>query len=319
MGKVIEILEIEGFFDDRDIRWEMKDVNILVGDNGSGKTTILHTILNLLLQKNIKTWFKPTSAHLYMTCKGELHYKMNTLELKKNEISALIKNLTIVKEESNEKNLTSALNKIKELNEAYSGSKNVIFEKFNSIRMGNIRVHVEYISTMNIIADSKILTDDYNGEEISVLDLMIDREIERMSIVIENKESKERCSDFIDSLNSFYKDTHKKVSIVDNKKLLIKKNYNKKETELKTKSLSSGEKQVLYILLKAFNANKENTIFLMDEPEVSLHVLWQKRLLSSFRRINKNSQLIIVTHSPSIVIDGWLSNMKDIKEISINK
>lgn len=57
----------------------------------------------------------------------------------------------------------------------------------------------------------------------------------------------------------------------------------------------------------------------MDEPEVSLHVLWQKTLLSSFRRINKNSQLIIVTHSPSIVIDGWLSNMKDIKEISINK
>lgn len=43
----------------------------------------------------------------------------------------------------------------------------------------------------------------------------------------------------------------------------------------------------------------------MDEPEISLHLSWQRQLVDVLRRMNPNCQLIITTHSPSIFSKGW--------------
>ncbi|WP_068913031.1 AAA family ATPase [Acinetobacter sp. WCHAc010034] len=80
-------------------------------------------------------------------------------------------------------------------------------------------------------------------------------------------------------------------------------------------SLSSGERQVIYIFTKVINANENNALILMDEPEISLHLSWQEMLLSEIRKVNKNSQIIIVTHSPAIVMNGWMDSFTDIKDI----
>ena len=69
--------------------------------------------------------------------------------------------------------------------------------------------------------------------------------------------------------------------------------------------LSSGEKQLLLILLKVFLQEKKPAILLMDEPEVSLHISWQQQLLDALRRLNENCQIILSTHSPSIFAKGW--------------
>jgi len=42
-------------------------------------------------------------------------------------------------------------------------------------------------------------------------------------------------------------------------------------------------------------------LFFADEPELSLHVGWQEKLLPSLRTLNPNSQIIVATHSPDIV------------------
>ncbi len=67
------------------------------------------------------------------------------------------------------------------------------------------------------------------------------------------------------------------------------------------KSLSSGEKQLLQILLEALDA-EEDTI-MIDEPELSMHVDWQQRLVASLRRVNPNCQLLLATHSPEVMAD----------------
>ena len=46
-------------------------------------------------------------------------------------------------------------------------------------------------------------------------------------------------------------------------------------------------------------------ILLMDEPEISLHLSWQVDLIDHIRKLNENCQVIIATHSPSIVQKGW--------------
>ena len=55
-------------------------------------------------------------------------------------------------------------------------------------------------------------------------------------------------------------------------------------------------------------------IFIADEPEISLHVIWQENLLKGIRNLNENAQLIIATHSPDIVADfsDKVTDMEDV-------
>ena len=49
-----------------------------------------------------------------------------------------------------------------------------------------------------------------------------------------------------------------------------------------------------------YNAFYDNTIFFIDEPELSLHVDWQRQLYPILKSQNKNNQFIFATHSPFI-------------------
>jgi len=66
-------------------------------------------------------------------------------------------------------------------------------------------------------------------------------------------------------------------------------------------SLSSGEKQLFIraLSLKFLNAN--NCMILIDEPELSLHPEWQRKIVHVYEQIGENNQIIIATHSPHIV------------------
>ncbi|RRD79921.1 ATP-binding protein [Alloprevotella sp. OH1205_COT-284] len=81
--------------------------------------------------------------------------------------------------------------------------------------------------------------------------------------------------------------------------------------------LSSGEKQMLIILLTALTQDHLPYVLFMDEPEVSLHFDWQKRLISMVRRLNPNAQIILTTHSPAVIMDGWEDAVTEVSEITI--
>ena len=68
--------------------------------------------------------------------------------------------------------------------------------------------------------------------------------------------------------------------------------------------LSSGEKQILVILLTVLVQDNRRGVLFMDEPEVSLHVEWQQRLISLIRQLNPNVQIVLTTHSPADFLDG---------------
>ena len=65
--------------------------------------------------------------------------------------------------------------------------------------------------------------------------------------------------------------------------------------------LSSGEKQLFLRTLAIKMLNPENSIIFIDEPELSLHPKWQQRIVDVYRKIGKNNQIIIATHSPHIL------------------
>lgn len=80
--------------------------------------------------------------------------------------------------------------------------------------------------------------------------------------------------------------------------------------------LSSGEKQMLVILLTVLVQDNQSCALFMDEPEVSLHVEWQERLISVIRGLNPNVQIILTTHSPAVIMNGWVDAVTEVSDIT---
>ena len=119
---------------------------------------------------------------------------------------------------------------------------------------------------------------------------------------------KRKFQDMIDELFSY---THKTIDRKSNDIVF----YQNGERLLPYK-LSSGEKQMLVILLTVLVRDDDHCVRFMDEPEASLHIEWQQKLIGMIRNLNPNVQLILTTHSPAVIMEGWLDAVTEVSEIS---
>lgn len=73
--------------------------------------------------------------------------------------------------------------------------------------------------------------------------------------------------------------------------------------KLRLDYLSSGEKQIVTLFANLlFKKDINNlSIFIVDEPELSLHLRWQKKFVEAIHNLNLQTQLIFATHSPEII------------------
>ena len=71
--------------------------------------------------------------------------------------------------------------------------------------------------------------------------------------------------------------------------------------------LSSGEQHELVLIYELLFMVEEGAIILIDEPELSLHVSWQKNFIEDLQKIQalKKLRVVIATHSPQIIHDKW--------------
>ena len=119
---------------------------------------------------------------------------------------------------------------------------------------------------------------------------------------------KRKFQDMIDELFSY---TGKKIDRKSNDIVF----YQNGERLLPYK-LSSGEKQMLVILLTVLVRDDDHCVLFMDEPEASLHIEWQQKLIGMIRDLNPNIQLILTTHSPAVIMEGWLDAVTEVSDIS---
>lgn len=102
---------------------------------------------------------------------------------------------------------------------------------------------------------------------------------------------------FLEEINQLF-GPRKRITI--NERNEIEANTSDSRT-IRPLDLSSGEKQLLIILGEALLQDRQHVIYIADEPELSLHVSWQEKLVPALTRINPNAQIIFATHSPDIV------------------
>ena len=116
---------------------------------------------------------------------------------------------------------------------------------------------------------------------------------------------------FQDMLDDLFQDTGKHIVRTENE---IR--FTQIGEMLTPYQLSSGEKQMLVILLTVLVEDELPYVLFMDEPEVSLHIEWQKRLIDLILELNPNVQIILTTHSPAVVMNGWIDSVTEVSEIT---
>lgn len=89
----------------------------------------------------------------------------------------------------------------------------------------------------------------------------------------------------------------------------------KRLSHLRVNNLSSGEKQLLILLTQTLLQENAPYIFIADEPELSLHIEWQKYIIGAINELNPNAQVIVATHSPEIA-GQWAKNIIRMESIT---
>ena len=116
---------------------------------------------------------------------------------------------------------------------------------------------------------------------------------------------------FQDMIDDLFKETGKKIIRTENE---IR--FSQIGETLVPYQLSSGEKQMLAILLTVLVEDQKPYVLFMDEPEVSLHFEWQKQLIELVLKLNPNLQLIMTTHSPAVIMNGWMEHVTEVTDIT---
>ena len=118
---------------------------------------------------------------------------------------------------------------------------------------------------------------------------------------------------FQDLIDELFAETGKKINRKSNEIL-----FEQDGDILTPYKLSSGEKQMLVILLTVLVQDNAHCALFMDEPEISLHIEWQQRLITLIRSLNPNVQIILTTHSPALIMNGWVDAVTEVSDITTN-
>lgn len=160
-----------------------------------------------------------------------------------------------------------------------------------------INIHVDAID--KTIENLKSAENKKNGyREIdfrSIESLRQTQKIIRLSL-----KSKEKTVQLFSPINSFI--SILKEFITDKTfefnagELIVKSSYG----SISNASLSSGEKQLLILFIETLLQKEQPYIFITDEPELSLHIAWQRKIIPAIKSLNPNAQIIAATHSPEV-------------------
>lgn len=200
-------------------------------------------------------------------------------------------------------NIQKSFNQTQALDSSYLDrlidEKNIITESDYNSRLLSLNEKQENLMEFGLY-ESKQKIRDYSKDDAKAL-LVYINDLEQKLIVFDDL--LEKLELFTTILNE-RRFTFKSINISREKGFYFKTSKGK---ELELNQLSSGEQHEVVLLYELIFNVKPNILVLIDEPEISLHITWQKEFLNDLLKIIKiqNIQVLIATHAPSIINGRW--------------
>lgn len=262
-------------FDNLEIDFKNKEGNVLntiviIGENGSGKTTLLKCIYDSFSIDKLN--------YDYIS--------ENKIELKSTLYTTIVD-----------------ISELPMLPNSYFQKKNLHFNEPKIVYMPT-EINFEKINkvdnTFKFTPSFQNIVDQNMTQSIpSLIATKINKEIFRNR----NKTIGEVIDSVCNNINDIFSIMNLDVKLIglseDNETKPIFKNSLGKEFDIT--ELSSGEKQLFLRALSLKFLEVNNSIILIDEPEISLHPQWQRKIINLYESIGENNQLIIATHSPHVI------------------
>ena len=326
MGRKIQSIEFKAhsifkdnskltFFDKNIEDTKIPKIFFLVGDNGSGKTSILKNIYNAFEVSREHEKKTHSRSEVYFNKEiFEKYFSYSTVKINIFFNKEIIPIEIMVDPDPEELRLTVYPDNI---------WIPILYDKVNT-NFKNKK-----------ITNFKPIKEYYDYEDISYEEINLAEEIPNLLIKMryndnecyvnhhnDNDFDKTKCSKlnkFLNAFSIFYKEDKKfeKIEITEDKiEILFKDTKTEELVDIST--FSTGEKQIIYRvgnLIKNINTMEvEGGIILIDEPETSLHPTWQKKYVEFLMEVFKDIdvQFIIATHSPYI-----LQGMKENESVAI--
>lgn len=320
---------LDNFIIDFSVDNSVRNISLLVAENGCGKTVLLEEIQKILVG-GISIWNDGINR--------KITFEFTEDEKNKLSLSTNIINIEYDESKSAEPNWS----RFSVFDESGTDISNIYRQQLHNSNSFN-RIFKCAFSTVEInfekknIESVKATTTDSDEFVKSKSTPNIATEIAQLLVDIKNQDNAEKANHF-DNGNSSksieysgkfdrFKNAYSKMfygkELVD----VVAKNNNykvifkdlKKGVEFDISDLSSGEKQIVYrigYLLRNLRGINDGVV-LIDEPELSLHPIWQEKYLQFIRDVffvesNDNIQFIIATHSP-LILKGALD-----KDVSVH-
>ena len=278
------------------------DLIVLAGINGSGKTTILEAIKDFFNNKYLN-FNGPEKSNVNLDIFFEDFEKKNIKEIEKSsgnyrhELWEFFNGLILYSFDKNDKNASYEI----QIARYFKNPPKIIYVPANNsfeeveTETTTLSIEYEFINTIN----SNVIRD---------IPSYIATRRNYLATIEEDLTMKEITNKVINEINGIFDilelDVKLKGFSKDEKTMPIFENSAGEEFDIN--DLSSGEKQLFLRTLSIKMLEPNNSIILIDEPELSLHPKWQQRIIEVYRKIGENNQIIVATHSPHIL--GSVSN-----------
>ena len=341
----IRQIEVKDFWGKYNIKWELDPcVNILTGINGAGKSTLLDIIAYITIGGKLpKSLVKKTSmvkikfdeddatitnivfndSYLNLTRKAQDNEVLKVLQedveldfantSRKSRLNSLMLNASISHVTTKSKGRIPSSKFLQELNvDIISTFDEPISYIEDKTKWDLLHDEGVWSSLDKELHELQEQYSYYIGNLANTIENMvisgIQPDMESLMSLYAPKNL------FIKTINELFESTGKVID-TNNSKLSFR--IVEDDLPISIYELSSGEKQMLYILWKVLLHNQKPYILFLDEPEISLHIDWQESLIGKIRLLNPNCQVIIATQAPSVLLDGWQPYVRNIDDLKI--
>ncbi len=306
----IERIEIKGLWGKYDIDWTLDPkVNILIGINGSGKSTVLNMIDSVVKRKNFTKTKVERIGVIFKD--GDLTYEPVT-----ERFLPILEKADREKIEKLPQDIKEVINEVisGRITHILSGSLDDEARNYKNLdKIATFETSLQSLESIQKLSNQDIKTNldwdlwnlekDFKGFKSKIYSRYIKTKDEKLL---------EKSILFESIINQLFEKTDKAILISEESDI----HFQQDKEILSMYQLSSGEKQMLIILLKVLLQDNQPHILLLDEPEISMHVTWQHHLVENIQKLNENCQLIIATHSPSLLGKVWHGKVVEMMDIS---